>query len=66
MKTLVITPGDEKDFAFLVELLKKLGFDTQVLYDEVIEDMGLLKAMIEEKKGDYVNEDEVMIALQKK
>ena len=66
MKTLVITPGDEKDFAFLFELLKKLGFDTQVLYDEDIEDMGLLKAMIEEKKGDYVNEDEVMIALQKK
>ena len=66
MKTLVITPGDEKDFAFLFELLKKLGFDTQVLYDEDIEDMGLLKAMIEEKKGDYVNEDELMIALQKK
>ena len=66
MKTLVITPGDEKDFAFLFELLKKLGFDTQVLYDEDIEDMGLLKAMIEEKKGDYVNEDEVMIALQKR
>jgi hypothetical protein len=66
MKTLVVTPGDEKDFAFLFELLKKLGFDTQVLYDEDIEDIGLLKAMIEEKKADYVTEDEVMIALKKK
>ena len=66
MKTLVITPKDEKDFVFLSELLEKLGFDTQVLFDEDKEDMGLLKAMIEEKKGDYVIEDEVMNTLKKK
>ena len=66
MKTLVITPKDEKDFVFLSELLEKLGFDTQVFYDEDKEDMDLLKAMIEEKKGDYVTEDEVMNILKKR
>jgi hypothetical protein len=66
MKTLVITPKDEKDFVFLSELLEKLGFDTQVFYDEDKEDMDLLKAMIEEKKGDYVTEDEVMKTLKKR
>jgi len=66
MKTLVITPKDEKDFVFLSELLEKLGFDTQVFYDEDKEDMDLLKAMIEEKKGDYVTEDEVMKILKKR
>ena len=66
MKTLVITPKDEKDFEFLSELLEKLGFDTQVFYDEDKEDMDLLKAMIEEKKGDYVTEDEVMKILKKR
>ena len=66
MKTLVITPKDEKDFVFLSELLEKLGFDTQVFYDEDKEDMDLLKAMIEEKKGDYVTEDEVMRTLKKR
>ena len=66
MKTLVITPKDEKEFVFLSELLEKLGFDTQVFYDEDKEDMDLLKAMIEEKKGDYVTEDEVMKTLKKR
>ena len=66
MKTLVITPKDEKDFVFLSELLEKLGFDTQVFYDEDKEDIDLLKAMIEEKKGDYVTEDEVMKTLKKR
>jgi hypothetical protein len=66
MKTLVITPKDEKDFVFLSELLGKLGFDSRVLYEEDKEDIGLLKAMIEEKKGDYVTENEVMDILKKK
>jgi hypothetical protein len=66
MKTLVITPKDEKDFVFLSELLGKLGFDSRVLYEEDKEDIGLLKAMIEEKKGDYVTESEVMNILKKK
>jgi hypothetical protein len=66
MKTLVITPKDENDFHFLSELLKKLGFKTQVLYDEDKEDMALLKAMLQEKKGDYVTEHEVLKILQKK
>jgi hypothetical protein len=66
MKTLVITPKDEKDFVFLSELLGKLGFDSRVLYEEDKEDIGLLKAMIEEKKGDYVTENEVMNILKKK
>ena len=65
MKTLVITPKDEKEFVFLSELLNKLGFNTKVLYDEDKEDLGLLKAMIEEKKGDYVTENEVMKILKK-
>jgi hypothetical protein len=63
MKTLIITPKDEKDFSFLSELLKKLGFETHVVYDEDKEDMGLLKAMLEEKKDEYVTEQEVMKSL---
>ena len=66
MKTLVITPKDNKDFTFLSDLLKKLGFDPQVLYDEDKEEMGLLKAMLQEKNGDYVSEADVMKSLKKK
>jgi len=66
MKTLVITPKDKKDFTFLSELLKKLGFEPQILYDEDKEDMSLLKAMLQEKKGEYVSEHEVIKTLKKK
>jgi hypothetical protein len=66
MKTLVITPKDNKDFTFLSDLLKKLGFEPQVLYDEDKEEMGLLKAMLQEKNGDYVSEADVMKSLKKK
>ena len=65
MKTLVITPKDNEDFNFLSELLKKLGFEPHIIYDEDNEDMGLLKAMLREKKGEYVTEEEVMKTLKK-
>jgi hypothetical protein len=66
MKTIVITPDNEKDFLFLKALLKKLGYEANILYDEEKEDLGLLKAMLKEKKGDYVPEEEIVKVLRKK
>ena len=66
MKTIVVTPKNENDFEFLSTLLHKLKYEPTVLYDEKKEDMGLLKAMLEEKKGEYVSEDEIMKALGKR
>lgn len=66
MKTIVVTPKNENDFEFLTALLEKLKYEVKILYDEEKEDMGLLKAMLEEKKGDYVSEDEIMKALGKR
>ena len=88
IKTIIITPEDEKDFEFLSYLLKKLGYQTKlkfegeetvknitpglsvrkekILYTKDKEDAGLLKAMLEEKKEDYVSEDEINKALGKK
>ncbi len=65
MKALIVTAKDEKDFKFLSSLLKRLGYGTKVLYDEEKEDMGFVKAMLEEKKEDYVSEDEIIKALGK-
>ena len=61
MKTLIITPENNQDFEFLNELLKKLGYDPHILYDEEKEDMALLK----DKKGEYISEEEIMKALGK-
>lgn len=65
MKTILITPTTEKDFEFISDLLKKLGYDTQLLSDEDKEDFALLSSMLREKKGDYVSDDEINKALNK-
>lgn len=66
MKTIIVTPKNENDFEFLTALLNKLKYEAKILYDEDKEDMGLLKAMLEEKKGEYVSEDKIMKVLGKK
>jgi len=63
MKTILITPPTEKDFEFISDLLKKLGYDTQLISGEDREDYALLSSMLREKKGDYVSEDEINEAM---
>jgi len=50
MKTIVVTPKSEKDYKFLSASLTKLKYETKILYDEEKEDIGLLKAILEEKR----------------
>lgn len=66
MKTLIVTPDNEKELQFLRELLDKLGYPVQELTEEEAEDAGLLAAMVRERKEDYVSEEEVRQELRKK
>lgn len=66
MKTLLVTPKDDKDFESLTSFLKRLGYGTGILYDHQKEDKALIKAMLEEKIEEYVSEDEIAKALGKK
>lgn len=66
MRTIVITPDNEKDFVFLSVLPEKLGYKIKIVDNENKEDMGLLIAMFEEKKIEHFSEDEVMQALGRK
>lgn len=63
MKSIIITPPNAKDFEFLSDLIKKLGFDSQILDEEEQEDYALLKNMVQDRKGDYVSDEEVTQAL---
>jgi hypothetical protein len=63
MKSLIITPKNEEDLLFFKSLFKKLGYDSEVLSEDEMEDAGLLHAMVTEKKENYISEDEVMDAL---
>lgn len=66
MKAIVINPGNEKEFEFLNVLLKKLGYQYNVIAEEEKEDFALLNAMVKEQKGEYVSEDEIQKALGKR
>jgi hypothetical protein len=66
MKSLVITPKNEKDLEFLKNLISKLGYSISELSEEELEDLGLLKAMVKEKKGDYVSEKDIRKTLKRK
>ena len=66
MKSLVITPENEKDLEFLKSLMVKLGYSISELSEEDMEDMGLLRAMVQEKKAECVSEKDVRKALKKK
>ena len=66
MKSLVITPENEKELSFIKKLIEKLGYPVRELTEEETEDMGLLRAMVSERKEDYVSEKEIRKALRKK
>jgi hypothetical protein len=63
MEALVITPKGKSDLGFLRTLLEKLDYSVEELTEEDIEDLALLKAMVTEKKGEYVAEEDIKKAL---
>lgn len=65
MKTLVINSDDQEGLELLEHLAQKLGLQAHLLTEDQQEDAGLLQAMLEGRKGDYVEEEEVMKALRK-
>lgn len=60
MKTLIINTENQSDLKLLMNLVKRLGFDSRILTDEEKEDMGLLKAMLEGKKSKIVSRSIIM------
>jgi hypothetical protein len=66
MKRLILSPENEQELTFLKQLLDKMGVKTEELTEEDIEDLGLLKAMEEGKKGDYIEENEIRKTLNSK
>jgi hypothetical protein len=68
MKTqaLIVSSENAEDIKFLKQVLDKMGYQSAVLPDEVMEDLGLLTAMLSEPRGEYVSEQEVLKVLDKK
>ncbi len=65
METLVINIKSEKDKSLFYALAERLHLKATSLSEEDKEDYGLLKAMLQAKKGDYVSKETVLKALRK-
>ncbi|OFY94139.1 MAG: hypothetical protein A3K10_02855 [Bacteroidetes bacterium RIFCSPLOWO2_12_FULL_31_6] len=65
MQSILIDLNSQKDMSFLLEFVKRMGYKSRILTDEEKEDMGLLKAMKEGRKGQYVSRETVMKKLDK-
>lgn len=65
MESIIIDINNKKEAKFFAELVKKLGFTSRVLTAEEKEDIALVKAIDEGKKGKYVSRESVMKALRK-
>jgi hypothetical protein len=66
MKRLILSPENEQELTFLKQLLEKMGVKAEELTEEDIEELGLLRAMEEGKKGDYIEENEIRKTLNSK
>ena len=60
MKALVITPKNDNEFKFVVDLLKKLGVKSSTLSEDDLEDIGLSKLMRGIVKSKKVSRAEIM------
>jgi hypothetical protein len=60
MSTVIINIENDKDLAFVSELLKKNNIKSKILSEEDLEDYGLLKMMLEVDLNDVVSEESVI------
>jgi hypothetical protein len=65
METLVINIKSKKDKILFSTLADRLHLKLRILSEEDKEDYGLLKAMLEAKKGEYVDRETIMKSLHK-
>jgi hypothetical protein len=65
MASIIITTKTNDDIRFLKQMAAKIGLSSRVLSDEEREDAGLLIAMKQGRKKEYVSREKVMKRLDK-
>jgi hypothetical protein len=59
MNGIIISTDDKEEIKLFVQLAKRLGIKCKVLSEEEMLDLGLLKAIKEEKNSGYVSREEI-------
>ena len=65
MNALVIKSTDKTDLQIFIDLAEKLGLSAKSLTDEEMLDIGLLRAMEEGRKTEFVSREQIMNKLRK-
>jgi len=60
MSTVIINVENEKELAFVSDLLQKNNIRSKILSEEELEDYGLLKMMLDVDLNDMVSEESIM------
>jgi hypothetical protein len=66
MNGIIISTDDKGEIKLFVQLAKRLGIKSKVLSEEEMLDLGLLTAMKEDRKSDYVSKEEIDKILNRK
>ena len=63
MESAILTGNSKKDIKLLITLAEKMGISAKFLSKDDLEDLGLGKAIIEGKTGEFVDTDEFLKSL---
>jgi hypothetical protein len=66
MTSMVITPRNKSEMKLVSDLLKKMQIQTQLVSEEIQEDLGLALMMKEVDRNEKVSEESVMSKLRRK
>lgn len=66
MTSIVITPRNKSEMKLVSDLLKKMQIHTQLISEEIQEDLGLSLMMKEVNRNEKVSEESIMSKLQRK
>ena len=65
MESVLITPKSKQDLNLIKAVLEKMNIPTKILSDSEMEDLVLLKLMLQEDRTDLVSEKEIFKILSK-
>ncbi|MEY4541581.1 MAG: hypothetical protein RLZZ306_3338 [Bacteroidota bacterium] len=66
MTSMVITPRNKSEMKLVSDLLKKMQIQTQLVSEEIQEDLGLAFMMKEVDRNEKVSEESIMSKLRRK
>ena len=63
MQSAIISGKSKKDIQLLITIAEKMGIKAKYLSEEDLEDIGMGKAILEGKTGEFIDTDEFLKSL---